>query len=254
MKSYISASGLKTFEDCPRQWWYKYESDKEPVEGDTRALDLGSAVHETIELVLTTDPPPQWDAWEEWDIESRFLDVYEQQFAASVAEEYQDRAIKCLKNAARYLEKREPQLRGVEVSVEYNLNRPDVDGLARGTMDVATDTEIWDWKTGGIYDDTAKKEKIQGAAYMGAYRVEYGEAPEAIRFIYLREEAVRSIEPSDEVWEYFVGYARRLAAAKKNDAFEATPGKPCQWCDYQSYCPAAGGIGENFDWQRWTAV
>lgn len=249
MKSYISASGLKTFEDCPRQWWYKYESDKEPVEGDTRALDLGSAVHETIEQVLTEERPTTW----EW-IEDRLIEVYEQEYADAVVDEYQERAHTCLRNAATYLEKRAPEIRGIEVSVEYNLNRPDVDGLARGTMDVATDTEIWDWKTGGIYDDTAKKEKIQGAAYMGAYRVEYGEAPEAIRFIYLREEAIRSIEPSDEVWEYFVGYARRLAAAKKNDAFEATPGKPCQWCDYQSYCPAAGGIGEGFDWQRWTAV
>lgn len=50
---YISASQLSMFQECPRQWYYRYVM-KYPTEEqvDTRALDLGNAVHKVLELSL----------------------------------------------------------------------------------------------------------------------------------------------------------------------------------------------------------
>ena len=254
MKSYMSASGIKTFETCPKQWWFRYVSDLDPVIEEPKYLNLGNAVHYTIEDVLQQDPPPDWDSWESWGIEERFRDIYEVRYAHLVTEDLEDAAYTCLATAARALVKESPRLIDVEAEVEFNVDRPDVSGRFLAKMDVCTDREIWDWKTGSIRDDTPLKEKLQGAVYMAAYRAEYGRPPEKIRFLYLKEETARTLDPTDDVWNTLMRHASQLELAKKNDDFPAKPGDQCYWCDFEQYCTAAGGIGANFDWEKWMAL
>lgn len=245
MKGYLSASGLKKYDSCPKQWWFHYVSDEQPGDVDTRYMDLGSAVHDTIEAVLKAG---DWDT----DAAMDAYAVYAQRHA--VADEFIERGEQCVRRAGDYVAKRDPNIRGVEVEERFHVDRPDVDAEFTAKMDVTTDTELWDWKTGSIRDDTPKKEQIQGAVYMAAYHSLYGHPPEKIRFVYLKEEQVRSLDPTDKVWATMLAVARRLQYAKQEDEFDATPGDVCHWCDYAHVCPAFGGVDADFDWDDWMTL
>lgn len=248
MKGYMSASGIKKFNDCPKSWWFRYISDYESVDGETKYLDLGNAVHDAIEALLATE---ELSELEEMDIRIRYEERADHY---GVPPDLRSTGLDCTFRAIDYAVSRESEILGVEDEVIFDIDRPDISSEVRAKMDVATDTEIWDWKTGSIRDDTPLKEKIQGAVYMAAYRVEYGHAPEKIRFVYLKEEQVRSLDPSDEIWSTMLTHARSLAAAKEEETYPAQPGDGCHWCDYQMYCAEGGGVGTNFDWNQWTAL
>lgn len=250
MKGYMSASGIKKFGDCPKQWWFRYVSDLDPEIGEPKYLDLGNAVHYTIEDVLPQVSPP----YDEEELHANLRQVYEAVYYDLVTDDLKDAADTCLRVAARTVAKKQPDILGIEAEVTFNVDRPDLSSQFNAKMDVCTETEIWDWKTGSIRDDTPLKEKIQGAVYMAAYHVKYGRPPEKIRFLYLKEEQARSLDPTDEVWETMLNRAKRLALAKRNDDFPATPGDVCHWCDYQHACSAAGGVGIDFDWTKWRAL
>jgi len=239
----MSSSGIKKFRKCPRQWWYHYVSNYEEVMGETKYLDLGNAVHEAIEKWLKPDSPDGLDT---------LLAHYQRlQLYHGVPEDMVEVGEQCCRKAFDFVADQDPTILGIEEKARFNINRPDVQTEVFGKMDVATDTEIWDWKTGSIRDDTPVEEKIQGATYMAAYNVLYGKPPEKIRFIYLKEEAVRSLDPSDEVWNVMLTHARKLTVAKQNDRFPAKPGNKCYWCGYEKYCDAAAGTGGDFDWEDW---
>ena len=46
----LSYSQLKTYQECPRAWWYKYRKKIKPI-AYSKALTEGSVVHEAIELI-----------------------------------------------------------------------------------------------------------------------------------------------------------------------------------------------------------
>lgn len=247
MKGYMSASGIKRHAECPKSWWFRYVSDQEPVEAETKYLDLGNAVHEAIEGYLRGvygDGP-------EYDPLSRYK-TFGMRYG--VPDDLWEDGIECVERAVEFVEDEQPDILGIEAEEEFVVDRPDLHERFTAKIDVATEGEIWDWKTGQIRDNTAIQEKIQGAVYMAAYRSKYGHAPEAIRFLYLKEEEKRTIRPTDDVWQYMVGHARRLAMHKDEGEFEAKPGDFCHWCGYEQFCTEAGGVGTEFDWERWTAL
>lgn len=245
MKSYLSASGIKKHRRCPKQWWFRYVSDVEPVEGETKYLDLGNAVHEAIEAGLR-----------QGRTDLAFVRTHYEHFATQygVPDDLWDTGLSCIEVAVDFINDEDPEILDVEAEAEFQIDRPDLQETVVGKMDVATDTEIWDWKTGSIRDETPIEEKIQGATYMAAYRVKYGKPPEKIRFLYLKEEQKRSLDPTDEVWDTMLAHALKLARSKASGQFEATPGDVCDWCDYRRVCAEGGGIGANFDWEKWTAL
>lgn len=248
MKPYMSASGIKKFADCPKQWWFRYASDVDPSEADTRYLDLGSAVHETIEDALKAREAglnPTTKVESQYDVNAA---------ANGVTDDLWDDGLEYVHTAVGMVQRENPDIRDIEAEQEFDVERPDLDETFRAKIDVATESEIWDWKTGSIRDDTPKKEKIQGAVYMAAYRVKYGEPPSKVKFIYLKENEIRKFDPSDDVWEGMMSQAKALAAAKRENQFPARPGDQCHWCDYELYCTEAGGIGVGFDWNEWRAL
>ncbi|WP_158228648.1 PD-(D/E)XK nuclease family protein [Halorubrum sp. C191] len=232
----LSASRIKTFARCPLSYWFKYISDHEDVEPPGVPLRFGSRVHEAIEDVIAEDRAPL----DRQDIlESELLAAFESKTQYSVPDEKLSTGADCMRTAARFIANDQPSVRGVEQRVEFGIDIPDPVPTT-AIMDLVTDDGLIDWKTGSIRDYTSHQEKIQGAVYMGAYLAEYGEPPESVRFVYLKEERVRSVEPSDEVWEYMTDYARRLVEAEESGQFPASTGSYCRSvCPYEVYCPAA---------------
>lgn len=238
----ISASQVKKHAQCPMAYWFAYISDKEATKRKSVYLDLGSRVHEAIEEALTAESPPPLD--HEQALKAAIQNLYREKEQYDLPDDhYQDGMQYCAK-AAEYIAKRDPDIQAVELRKEYRIERDDISTGVTAIMDVIADGEIWDWKTGRIRDDTPHEEKIQGSIYMAAYLEEYGEEPEKIRFIYVKEGKIRSLDPEDDIWEYMLVRAKALLESKRTGQFKPKPGDHCYWCDYEFWCPAApAGMG-----------
>lgn len=233
----ISASQVKSHAKCQKQWWYRYVSDKEPTVMDDRYLNLGSRVHEAIENALTAESPPPLG--HEKAVKSAIQNLFREKEEIEIPDDFYSDGMEYCAKAAEYIAKQEPDLRGVEVRHEFQIDRDDMSTGVTAIMDIVTENEIWDWKTGRIRDDTSHEEKIQGAVYMAAYHNKYGEPPDAIKFIYVKEGKIRTVEPSDEVWDYMVERAKGLIDSKETGEYEANPGDACFWCAYEAWCGAS---------------
>lgn len=240
----ISASATKTYQRCPEDFRLKYIEDKEGTKGSSDYAALGSAIHEIIEQTLQENPELQDKPNQLKEI---FLGRYRERDLSfeDAREDLEDVGLSCLNVAARYIAQREiNELRGIEQEFEFGLKRPDINHGFKGIMDVATGREIWDWKTGKNAEE--KDEIIQGMIYAMGYYDEFGEVPQKIRFVYLRKETERALDPSDENWQKCLDYVREVVEAKEYDHYPPNPGSNCYWCGREGWCDASpvgtGGI------------
>lgn len=254
MTKYLSASQIKKFRTCPGSYKLKYIDRLPGTKYGMGYAERGSAVHSAIENALLkgvdrTDLPA---------LEAVLKTEFRQQ-DPQVSDKMYRECFDFLEAAARYLHKRsdaEPRLytdpetgtkkMGVEASHRFKITRPDINRDVVAIMDVCTGgpdspNEIWDWKTGVIRDDTHEEEFIQGGLYMAAYTHLFGEEPDAIRFVYLKEQEVRTIEPSTEAWEQLLTYIRPLIRAEQTGEYPYQPSGFCYFCDHEAFCPAAKG-------------
>lgn len=241
----ISASQVKSHSKCALRYWFRYIEGKENTKQDNDYLKLGSRVHETIESVLQERPPTE----NRQILRDIITDRYRQRGEPELPEDFYSTGVKCCEKAADYIAKHQPEFRDIEKRVEFDINRPDLETGVTAIMDVTTQNEIWDWKTGRIRDDIEHEEKIQGTLYMAAFQVEYGETPESIKFVYLKEGKARTVDPTDENWNYMVKRAKALARSKRTGEYPANPGDHCYWCGYEFWCPAAPTGCGNVPWE-----
>jgi RecB family exonuclease len=245
-KHRLSASRIKKHNGCPRAYELRYIEKRDPTKKKQGYGEIGSLVHEAIENVMGANP----DLRDEQSLHSRmkqeFFALEDDYDMSIISDKQKNDGLACLEVAARYVSNQVFDLRGLEVRTEYNIDNESIDSTMLGYMDVCTDSEIWDWKTGRIREDTGIDELIQGATYMAGYHNEYGELPKAIKFVYLKEEKERKVEPSQENWDQMLNYARRLVVSIENDDYPAKPGDRCFWCAHELWCEASpvgtGGI------------
>lgn len=244
-EEYISASRIKKFAKCPLSYKLAYIDGFRDQKIDKGYLALGTAVHEAIEYVLYEDPP--FDA-------SRLSRDFKREYRSrsdDVPESMFDDGLDYLDVAARYVAGNIDDVLDIEAKTNFGLERSDIDASFFGYIDLTTPTKVIDWKTGKIRDDTAKEEAIQGAVYMMGYHDLYGEPPESVNFVYLKEQTERSLDPSDELWEKMISHASDLVRAMDRDEFPARPGDACFWCSSEFSCPdpRARGYG-HVDWEK----
>lgn len=240
----LSASRIKTFVSCPKKYELKYIDRRDTTKPKNGYATAGLLVHESIEHFLENHPDEKNRSRIESILKQQFFHLEENKFKEDVEKYVSDKqrsdALKCVDTAAKYLSKVEFTLRGIEAGAVFHINHDRVDETAIGYMDVTTESEIWDWKTGRIRgEDTARDERIQGSIYMGAYQYLYDEMPDAIKFIYLKEGKVRELDPSHDNWQSMVNHAAELVEARAVGDFPAKPGDQCYWCDYENFCPAS---------------
>lgn len=239
----LSASAVKKFKRCPEEFRLRYLEDKPSTKGESEYAQLGSAVHEVIERTINENP-------ELLDRPNQLKEVmvgrYRERELQFDDSDLFDTGLSCLNVASRYIVQRDvDQWRGVEQEFTFGLKRPDINHGFKGIMDIATEREIWDWKTGkNAYEED---EIIQGMIYAMGYYDQFGEVPEKVRFVYLQKETERALDPDDENWQKMLDFARDVVDAKNSGEFEAKPdsGK-CFWCGKEGWCDAspvgAGGI------------
>lgn len=244
----ISASQVKAHSQCPMQYWFRYIGEKEPTKKPKGYRALGSRVHEAIEEALSSTQTPPYEHLEA--MKSAIINSYaEKDDEYPLDEDMKSDGMEYCQQAAKYLCKERPEILGIEKRVEFEISRPDLQTGVTAIMDVCSEEGVLDWKTGRIRDTTAHEEKIQGAVYMAAYFREYNREPSSIKFVYLKEGKVRSVDPTDDIWNYMLTRAKKLMASKQDNDFPGKPGDHCYFCDHEFWCPSApAGMG-NVDWE-----
>lgn len=245
----ISASKLKKHDECPKRFELAYVDGYRDFGPENRYIRRGNAVHEAIEKTLTemglTD-----------NITSDLKAAYRGNGgheAYGLTDEDHRFVLSCLQTAGRLLKRREPEIKAVELEVEFGVDRPTITRDFGGHIDLCTEDRIWDWKTGNS-DGKQLKEALQGGVYMAGYTYHFGEPPEAIDFVYLKdgEEKVRTIDASDDIWQKVLARARTLLADLEEGHFEADPKESkCHFCDVEVFCPASPVGAGAIDWRSY---
>lgn len=236
----LSASRIKRHAKCPEQYRLRYVEGKEPTKQKKGYGELGSLVHESIENVLGENPEERDRKRLTGLLKQEFYELEESdEYDKSIIDENQrSTGIDCLEMAAKFISKQDFELEAIEKMVSFEID--EIDRTNIGFIDVVTTDGIWDWKTGTIRDSTGRDEVIQGSVYMAGYHNEYGELPDYIRFVYLKEGKVREIEPSQMNWNKMLKYARKLVNSERKGEFSPDPEQSkCYFCDWEYFCTAS---------------
>lgn len=241
----LSASGIKTFRNCEKQFWYKYISDIEsPEEGEIEHFEVGNAVHDSLEEVLQENDVTGMEQMEILKLlrdKERSLD-----FNYEDSEKVQT----CLEFASKYIGKYVEKVVSVEDRFEMNLNGIDFVGYADLVADIQIGDDylenvIVDWKTGSVNEEW--KEQVQGGMYAKMYREIKGEWPDSIHFVYLDEDTLSVHNRIDDgeimwndhqnkYWDEISGDISDISNAMFNDEWEANVTDNCYWCDFKYAC------------------
>lgn len=241
----LSASSVKTHKRCPYQFYLSKVLGLPGTKESAGHLELGSAVHESIEEVFGEDrwsspPRPQNQLRQELVSEYR-------QWNPQVDDDMWEKGLDCLETCSEYVAayQEDMTVRELEAEFDFTLGRADISAEFKGYIDLVTESgEILDWKTGSVREEA---EIIQGAVYMRGYQELYDEAPEKIRFVYLDEGKERALEPNDENWDEMIRHAKQCVQDIRREQFDPDPDdSKCYWCSHSAYCYAAptgaGGV------------
>jgi putative RecB family exonuclease len=136
---------------------------------------------------------------------------------------------------------------GVELLLEA-----DVGGLLlRGIidrLDVTPEGEfvVVDYKTGRVPSEMQEHNRLGGVQFYALLCEQVlGRRPTSVRLLYLKDPVVIAADPSDQALR---GLRQRTAAvwsaierACDDEDFRPKPSPLCNWCHFQSLCPAFGG-------------
>ena len=254
MQTAFSHSSLASFENCPRQYWFRYV---ERVRVDVESVEafVGKRVHEILERLYRfvgrgMVPSLARVLW-------RFDRTWEEQYdpdrvrvvrAGMDASAYRTAGTRCLTNYYRdHYPFDADETVGLERPIEFAL---DADGAyaMRGIVDRVVRArdgalEIHDFKTGRRLPSQAELDRDrQLALYELGLRGELGESG-AVRLVWhfvlhgRRRESTRSPEQLDALRRDLMGLVDRVRAERE---WAVRPGPLCGWCEYRELCPAFG--------------
>jgi len=252
----LSASRVKKYKSCPKQYEYKYLTDiQPPEEDDPEFFRIGNTVHDSIEAVLKRDDVVSKTKRELEDL------LKEEERKLNYNYDDRNQVETCLNFAAKFIDGYVDSVFTVEDRMEMTQNGIDFVGYADliGDVEGKSDT-IVDWKTGKENDEW--KERIQGGMYVKMFHEEFGRWPESIQFVYLNE-GTRSVhsrvvdgevmwnDHQNKYWDEIKGYISDISNDAYTGEFEAKPDDSvCHWCDYKYACEEGGRGAETAEPQH----
>lgn len=254
MSAVYSHSGLSSFENCPRQFQYRYVLKLE-VKTESVEAFLGKLVHEVLERLYhfvgegrVPKLPQVLFRFEQW-WQERFDPARIRVVRSEVPVHfYRETGLRCL---SRFYRRRYPfdedTTLGLEEMVHFSLDeaglyrmRGVIDRVARA-RDGAV--EIHDYKTG---KRVPSQEQIDQDRQLALYQIGVAErfgADAKVRLIwhYLASDVVRSSTRTAEQLGALRDKTMRLIDRVEAESdFPARPTVLCGWCEYRELCPASG--------------
>jgi putative RecB family exonuclease len=248
-----SNSKLSTYENCPRQFEFRYVQ-RIPAETESIEAFVGKRVHEILERlyhhVNRWRRPPSLrqvlDRFEkDWPL--RWSDRVEIIRPDSTIEDYQRLGARCLEN---YYRSHYPFDAGETVAIEEPVSlRLDPEGRyqVRGIVDRIARAapgryEIHDYKTGGWLPPQKRLDADrQLALYQIGLEQTYPdvESVELVWHYLLFNRTLRSERSPDALAELRETTIRLIDTIEAAGEFPAKPGPLCRWCEYRGICPDA---------------
>jgi putative RecB family exonuclease len=252
VQSVFSPSSLNCFENCPRQYAYRY-IEKIPVETESVEAYVGKRVHEVLERLYQFVAQRLLPSLPK--VVARYRANFDAQYDASrvrITREgtpldfYRDAGARGLENYYRrhYPFDRDQTL-GLEKPIQFALDedgnyavRGIIDRVARAPDGVV---EIHDFKTGRRIprQDDLDRDRQLGLYELGL-REQLGEADE-VRLVWhyvLRDEVRRSQRTPEQRERLRLETARAIDKIRGAQEFPPRPSALCGWCEFRGRCPA----------------
>jgi putative RecB family exonuclease len=254
LSTVYSHSRLSSFENCPRQFFYRYV-EKVPVDTESIEAFLGKRVHEVLERLnrfVAQGMVPSLDK-----VIERFRTLWNGRFQPERVrivrgevsqDDYRALGERCLTNHYR---RNYPFDEGESLGIEQHVTFPlDADGRyrMRGIVDRivrARDgaVEIHDYKTGRwVPTQNDLDQDRQLALYQ--IGVERSYDANAVRLVwhYLQRDQVRtSTRTAEQLAALRDTTMQLIDRIEAESDFDPNPSTLCSWCEFRDRCPAAEG-------------
>jgi len=216
MKNQYSFSRIKTFEECPLKFRYRYVDELPQMA--TEAMTFGKNIHEAVATALEGKPDFS-------HFDSDQMNEVKQMVQTAVDYVGERTVVSCEKPF------------GV---TKLFQPFPFSDAYYRGIVDAVvfspdTGMEIIDFKTNGI--NYSKDQLLLYALLAGT---EFNVLPEKITYLSLRFGKVQTWKIDFmELVEFKENLAKRVSRIENETEFKPNPGEHCSFCSYIHKCPTA---------------
>lgn len=242
-----SHSKLSTYEHCQLKFKFKYMDIIEPDFEDTIESFLGRQVHKTLEWIYNSNENFELD-----NVIKYFIESWNKDFNSKIKlireyetiESYFNKGIKFL---ISYFVKNSPfkdNTIATEKKILVNLD-PNGNYKVFGYIDRLVyhqDTnifEIHDYKTGSIKSQEELDKDRQLALYSIAIRDYFNASDVHLIWHFLDDNkevfSKRTLEDLENLKKEIINLIKKI---ESNTNFFPNPGYLCNWCEFQSKCPA----------------
>jgi putative RecB family exonuclease len=247
----LSPSRVSAFTDCALA--YRFANLDRLPEPPSPHATKGTLVHAALERLFTHDPADRTPeraaacldgaaAAMSDDPELAELGLDEPGTEAFVGDAH--------RLLARYFELEDPRqvhAVGLEVRLEAEIGGVSVRGIIDRLDRLADGTfRVVDYKTGRVPSERYEKAKLLGVdTYALLVERILGVRPAEVRLLYLGDAVAISYAPSEQDGRFIEAKVaaiwQGIRRANAADAFKPKPGRLCDWCAFQTWCPAFGG-------------
>ncbi len=249
----LSPTRVASFTDCPLAFRLR-AIDRLPEPPSPHAAK-GSLVHTVLERLIWDHPGPERTvalagaelerAWSELRATEEYAELG---LDAEAAAAFLGDAHQLVENYFFLEDPTQVDAVGVEVSLEA-----EIDGLRlRGIIDRLDLTPqgelvVVDYKTGRAPPERYERAKLTGVhIYALLCEQTLGRLPVAVRLLHLREPLSITATPSRQTVRgqrvRTVAVWKAIEKACERDDFRPRPSPLCEYCSYQEWCPAFGGV------------
>lgn len=247
-RGYISHSQLRTYNECPRKYWFSYiEGIQPPV---NEKLFLGEVFHSAIEryfLLRINGDTPDHGALEDF-----FITTFENEAAGreiawgSPRRETRERGLAFLKH---FLSHFAPAARPLMVEKELCVELPGSGVLLKGVIDlVEEDYAITDFKTTtSRWSDSRARNSPQMIIYKYLFDRSFGPVPASLKYevFYgkkagsVRHQTLRVV-PEAGALDGLLAMIAHVVERIGSGAFPANENPFCRYCDFRKTCREKG--------------
>ncbi len=225
----LSYNSIRTYEICPKQYWYANVLRLETVR--IGGMTFGSNMHRVVELILRRFS--QNGRVLQKEVDEIFKDIWRDDPYRSPAEN------------AKYFQAGQKQINQFKSNFVENLNPSDtleVESVFNVEMQGVAITGRFDMvrQSGGVHEIVDFKTGDEGdyanqlTLYAACREIQVGDAVQRLSIYYLKTGKTVEVDPvAPDVWQTAV---KRVRDGIKRRDFSATPGKHCGDCSYRMIC------------------
>lgn len=240
----LSASSMKTYDQCPKKYYYNYITREKRLEWDH--FSLGNLCHKALEIFH--------EIYMKDGAKKQSLSKLMSHSFKEARKDFEDVNLNIIAEAKDLVQKylkvisasEMPLVKGVESSFNFHLSD---DVLIRGFLDRIDimkngDFHILDYKT---TKNTKYLDPFQLLIYSLWLKREYPHVKQLkASYVLLRHNSKLksydfNLEDIDKCKKKILDYGVKINASKKEDVWKMIPGPLCNWCDFKKICESQKG-------------